>query len=87
MMFQKTPKNPEVDLGKTVKGIGNVFKIIVIAVIVVMIVGGSFYTIQEEEQAVVCTLGSPKAVTTPGLHFKIPIVQTVEKVNTTIKGF
>ncbi len=59
----------------------------VLAVIVLVVVGGSFYSIREEEQAVVCTFGSPQAVTTPGLHFKIPFIQTVEKVSTTINGF
>ena len=34
-----------------------------------------------------CTFGQASAVTTPGLHFKIPFVQTVDKVNTTIQGF
>lgn len=62
-------------------------KIIVVAIIALVIVNSSYYTIQEEEQAVVCTFGEPKAVTTPGLHFKIPFIQTVTKVNTTIKGF
>lgn len=51
------------------------------------VIFGSFYTIAEEEQAVVCTFGQASAVTTPGLHFKIPFVQTVDKVNTTIQGF
>lgn len=61
----------------------------VLAVIAVFLIlaGESYYTIKEEEQAVVCTFGSPKAVTTPGLHFKIPFIQTVTKVNTTIQGF
>ena len=63
---------------------GKVFFIIVVLLIQA---GNSYYTIQEEEQAVVCTFGAPKAVTTPGLHFKIPFIQTVTKVNTTIKGF
>lgn len=62
-------------------------KIILIAVVLLFLVGNSYYTIQEEEQAVVCTFGSPQAVTTPGLHFKVPFIQTVTKVNTTIKGF
>lgn len=61
--------------------------IAVIIVILAMLVSESYYSIQEEEQAVVCTFGSPKAVTTPGLHFKIPFIQTVSKVNTTIQGF
>ena len=37
---------------------------------------GSFYQIQEQEQAVLVTLGTPKAVTETGLHFKIPFVQS-----------
>ncbi len=69
---------------------GKVFKIIgfvVLALVVVWLFFSSFYTIQEEEQAVVCTFGMPKTVAEPGLHFKIPVVQTVRKVNTTIQGF
>lgn len=62
-------------------------KVFFIIVVLLILAGNSYYTIQEEEQAVVCTFGAPKAVTTPGLHFKIPFIQTVTKVNTTIKGF
>lgn len=62
-------------------------KIIVVVVLLLVLISGSYYSIQEEEQAVVCTFGSPKAVSTPGLHFKIPLIQTVTKVNTTIQGF
>lgn len=61
--------------------------IFILIILAVVLVNGSYYTIQEEEQAVVCTMGKPKEVTTPGLHFKIPFVQTVTKVNTTIQGF
>ncbi len=45
------------------------------------------YQIQEQEQAVLTTLGVPKAVAETGLHFKIPLIQKVDKVNTTIQGF
>ena len=62
-------------------------KIIIAFFILLLLAANSYYTIQEEEQAVVCTFGAPQAVTTPGLHFKIPFIQTVTKVNTTIKGF
>ncbi len=47
----------------------------------------SIYTIKEQEQAVLITLGVAKPVTTSGLHFKIPFIQNVKKVNTTIQGF
>ena len=65
-------------------------KVIVIVAIVftVLIVGSSaFYTIGEQEQAVVTTFGTPSCVSEPGLHFKIPFVQNVNMVDTTIKGF
>lgn len=77
----------EMKFRNALERIGSVAKWIVLAIIVLMLAFGSFYTIAEEEQAVVCTFGQAKAVTEPGLHFKIPFVQTVQKVNTTIQGF
>lgn len=63
-----------------------IFSGVVGALLLVMLVGDSFYTITEQEAAVVTTFGSPEAVTETGLHFKIPFVQEVAKVNTTING-
>lgn len=81
-------KNTNETLHRVNSGKGkNIAKIVVVIIILLVLVSGSYYSIQEEEQAVVCTFGSPKAVTTPGLHFKIPFIQTVTKVNTTIQGF
>ena len=80
--------NPLHNIKNGNKGSGKMIaKIIVVIAILLVLVGESYYSIKEEEQAVVCTFGSPKAVTTPGLHFKIPLIQTVTKVNTTIQGF
>src|SRR5699024_7561230 len=45
------------------------------------------YTVREQEQAVITTFGIPRAVTQPGLHFKIPFIQEVQLVDTTIQGF
>ena len=59
-----------------------------IGIIAVLILGlGSFYNIEEQEQAVLTTFGMAASVTEPGLHFKIPLIQRVQKVNTTIQGF
>ncbi len=81
---KKTMENlHKFDRGKGKSAVG----IIIAIAVLVILVSGSYYSIQEEEQAVVCTFGAPKAVTTPGLHFKIPFIQTVNKVNTTIQGF
>lgn len=65
------------------KGAGGLFVVIVLAVV---FGGGTVYEISEQEQAVVTTFGAAHAVTTSGLHFKIPLVQQVTKVNTTIQG-
>ena len=90
-MFGKTPKTPnqrqEMSGSDAVKGVTTALKVLLFVALAVVVVGNSFYTIREEEQAVVCTFGSPKAVTSPGLLFKIPFAQTVTKVNTTIQGF
>ncbi|MBR5598101.1 MAG: FtsH protease activity modulator HflK [Lachnospiraceae bacterium] len=71
--------------------IGDNMKKIVIAIVVVMIAAmvgtTSTYQIREQEQAVLTTFGKARAVTEPGLHFKFPFIQQVEKVNTTIQGF
>ncbi|MDR1832841.1 MAG: FtsH protease activity modulator HflK [Fusobacteriaceae bacterium] len=59
----------------------------VLLAILVLFGTGSYYQIQEQEQAVLVTLGKARAVTTSGLHFKIPLIQRVIKVDTTIKRF
>lgn len=85
---KKNMTNPLNNMSNGNKGKGTrLLKIAVVLIILGILAGESYYTIKEEEQAVVCTFGSPKAVTTPGLHFKIPFIQTVSKVNTTIQGF
>lgn len=68
-------------------GIGKVIGIVVAVLAVASLVFGGTYQIKEQEQAVLITFGQAKAVTDPGLHFKIPFVQQVKKVNTTIQGF
>lgn len=56
-------------------------------ILLFVIIFGSTYQIKEQEQAVIVTFGKAKAVTESGLHFKIPLIQHVRKVNTTIQGF
>lgn len=73
------------------KGFGDKFKKVMIAFVVIVAAGiigvGSTYQIREQEQVVLTTLGKAEAVTEPGLHFKIPFIQQIQKVNTTIQGF
>ena len=72
---------------KVPKGIGKIIALVVIALVAIVLVSQSTYTIREQEQAVLVTFGKAEAVTEAGLHFKIPFIQTVKKVNTTIQGF
>ena len=74
-------KNPSLD---NYKGL---IKWAVIIIIAAILIFNSFYTINEQEAAVVTTFGIASASTESGLHFKIPFVQQVTKVDTTIKGF
>lgn len=67
--------------------VGKIIGIAAIVIIAIILLTGSTYQIREQEQAVLITFGQAKAVTEPGLHFKIPLIQHVKKVNTTIQGF
>ena len=44
----------------------------------------SFYTLSEEEMAVVTTFGKPAVEEASGLHFKIPVIQRVTKASKAI---
>ena len=59
---------------------------VVFVVAAAVCAGNATYTINEQEQAVITTFGVSHAVTEPGLHVKIPFIQQVTKVNTTIQS-
>lgn len=60
---------------------------LVLLLVIALLGNGMWYQIEEQEEAVVTTFGKAKAVSEKGLHFKVPVVQKVRKVNTTIQGF
>ena len=57
-----------------------------VILLILAAVSGSFYTLSETESAVVTTLGQATVNNNKGLQFKIPFIQHVEKVNTTIRS-
>jgi len=75
------------DGSKKKTGGGKIAGIVIAVIVILLLVSNSAYEIKEKEQAVLITLGQAQAVTDPGLHFKIPFIQQVKKVNTTIQGF
>lgn len=66
---------------------GKIAGIIAGIIVALILIFNASYQIGEQEQAVLITFGQATAVTEPGLHFKIPFIQEVKKVNTTIQGF
>lgn len=80
----KIPRYPAKDIWGKGKKVAAGIVLILAAVVLVF---NSSYQIKEQEQAVLTTLGRAEAITEPGLHFKIPFIQQVQKVNTTIQGF
>ncbi len=59
---------------------------VLIALFVVIVFFSSFYNVTEQENAVVTQFGKIVRVDTAGLHFKIPFLQSVRKVDITTHG-
>ena len=80
------PDNGRNTQGKN-RSFGRLAAGIITLVVLAVLALESVYSIGEQEQGVVTTFGNAGSVVTSGLHFKIPFVQRVTKVNTTILGF
>ena len=72
---------------KQAKRILRLSNVAVVLVLLIVLFLGSFYSIEEQEQAVITTFGRASTVTTPGIHFRIPLVQQVKIVPMIIKSF
>ncbi len=60
--------------------------LVIVVIAAVSVVSGSFYRVDEQETAVVTMFGKHVRSDTAGLYFKIPFLQQVQKVDTTIHG-
>lgn len=74
------------DFKKIFNKFSKIFSGLIIAILIALLGFSSFYSINEQEQAVITTFGKAKTVSESGLHFKIPLIQKVQKVDTTIQG-
>ena len=54
--------------------------------LVLILFSGSFYSVSEDQQAVVTTFGKVVRTDSAGVHFKLPLVQQVTKVDVTTHG-
>ena len=64
-----------------------IVRYIIIGLFVVITIFNSVYSVKETETAVITTFGKASIVEGKGLKFKIPYIQQVIKVDTTVRGF
>jgi membrane protease subunit HflC len=59
------------------------FATIAIVFLALFVLPGAFYTVQQTEQVVLTQFGRPVGdpITDPGLHFKVPFIQTVNRLD------
>ena len=66
---------------------GKSLVLVLVVVLLAILVMDSFYTLKEDQYAVITTFGKPTMVSTSGLKVKLPFIQHVTKVSKTIQGF
>lgn len=65
----------------------NPWKILLLFALCIFLISNSFFTVNENETAVILTFGNPVKAVGSGPQFKIPFIQSHKKVSTTVKGF
>ena len=57
--------------------------IVPLAILLLFAVLGSFYAVDQTEQVIITQFGKPVGdpITEPGLHFKLPLVQTISRID------
>ena len=89
-MFKRLAEVFEIDSDGNINLAGAVTSCLAILFAGCLVIGtvfGSFYTLSETESAVVTTFGQASVNENKGLQFKIPFIQKVTKVNTTVRNF
>jgi len=72
-----------VDPDEVIRRLGWPLAIVVLLLVLGYLIMKGFYTVRENENAVVLRFGREHATTAPGFHFCIPFVDTVLKANVT----
>src|SRR5438132_3376027 len=57
--------------------------IVPLVILLLFVVLGSFYAVNQTEQVIITQFGKPVGdpITEPGLHFKLPLVQTISRID------
>ena len=63
-----------------------IVSLVAIGIFALILVFSSIYTINEDQDAVVTTWGQPSVISDSGMHFKLPFIQRVQKVDMSVRG-
>ena len=63
-----------------------IVSLVAIGIFALILVFSSIYTINEDQDAVVTTWGQPSVISDSGMHFKLPFIQKVQKVDMSVRG-
>ena len=74
------------DRVKKLKVTARIIPFAAIGILIVSVVLGSFYSVSEDQQAVVVMFGKVQRVDGAGVHWKIPYIQEARKVDITTHG-
>lgn len=72
---------------KTLMWIKRTVSLALLAILIITTICSSLYMIGEQNLAVITTFGKAETVSGTGMHFKIPYIQKVKKLDGTIQGF
>lgn len=70
------------EMNVQIKRVISIIAVVLSCLMLLVVLFGAAYTVDETEQAVVFTFEEPTGVFNAGLHFKIPIIQSVIKLPT-----
>ena len=77
---QATPPKKAPDFKKA----GRLVVIVALIIVLASAAMSCFYTVDDKQQAVVTTFGKVTDITDAGVHFKIPLIQQVQKVDVNV---
>ncbi len=75
----KRPRKP-LDFAR----LGKIAAIVVALIVALALLSGCWYTVDDKQEAVITTFGQVTNVTGAGMHFKLPLIQQVHKVDVNV---
>ena len=87
MSKKNETKNPTIQLPDEVRKIILLICGIITGIFILIFIFSSFYTLGEDEYAVVRTFGKVEVIEQPGFKVKIPLIQKVKKINKASRQF